>query len=331
MAKASGKGKLQSGAATDVKAMLRDNPSFVQPFIYTTGDLQALQSWGETLAPIVQQTAKGYAKGTLLADDWAPSEKDWKRVAKELPEAIAPYRKMLGKLRGSEVTKEEWKALTKIGLARARKGMQAMLPTDSPFARILAANLAADGTYTLTGPTLTYHSPMGPQLPLAQMQISTRDEVAKGLLSLSIIAEVIGLIGALVGISFPKVDLVKLSNKLGARTRSRLVFRQIDKLFKVLQNKQKSLADKLEAILDFVNRLSRAGIISDVAAGILSSMSWWEIGASLVMLAAQLVLLSNPATASALAAKKAIALGSAIYALAKKGLDLGRLYAAEQT
>lgn len=312
-------------AENEAVGLLAAKPSALQPVVYGKTDLAGLEEWGKAIAPILKELLPKYPKGTLLANTWEPNSRDWRRVEKEIGGQSRSLRKIFKELKGAPVTADECDAIIKTGLTQARENTHLMLALDTPFDEVIKANLAADGTYIISDSTLHYFSPMGPRLQFASQQVSTGEKVAKGLLGLSIIVEAVGFIGALLGINLPKVDLIKLGNKLGGRTRSRVVFRQIDKLFKFLQNAQKTLAEKLEAIIDFLNALWRIGILSDILAGIFASLRWWEIAGMIVMFGAQLALLANPATGAALAAKKAIAIGSTVYSLAKKGVDFGRL------
>jgi hypothetical protein len=74
----------------------------------------------------------------------------------------------------------------------------------------------------------------------------------------------------------------------------------------------RSLADKLQAILKFVNFLAGAGILPDIIAQALFNHSWWRIA----LLVAQL------------AAQKTIAVANAVLSLVTKGRDLGDMLAA---
>jgi hypothetical protein len=213
-------------------------------------------------------------------------------------------------------------ALIRIGLQKAQL---AALPKGSPAPgqqELFVANLVQEGTYQLTGSTFVFNSPVGGSTVL---NIGNDDDLTSAEIILvgSLTVETLGFIAALAGIFLPKVDLYSLAAKFGDRFRSPTVQRALGRLLRVLRDGQKSLAEKVEAILTFMNVLSNLGLLSDIIAQILHDLSWWRIGLLIVQLIAQIALWLLPGAQAALVAQKGIAIANSVLSLTTKGRDLG--------
>lgn len=288
----------------------------------TPTDHDLLREGAQQLRPLLKEFSKPLLKAIAVGAFTPPPDKVWKRIQRQLPDQFGGLRTQLSRLKGERLTDEEFEKLLSLGVANARTATDRMMQSWDGAAQLTDRNLVADGTYQISGSSFAYFSP-GTSGDLVLNLSDSKDlTTAEIILITSIVVEVLGFVFALFGVIFPRVDLVKLWNKV-FRTRSRTVFRQMQRLLEILMDAQKTVAQKLEAILKFVNALANLGVLSDIVAQIFHDLSWWRIGLLIVQFLAQLALWLIPGAQAALAAQKAIAMANAVVSLTTKARDLG--------
>ncbi|MBW7997996.1 MAG: hypothetical protein FVQ81_15800 [Candidatus Glassbacteria bacterium] len=287
----------------------------------TSNDIELLIKGSQQLKPLLDSLREELQDSIKAQPFEMPSKKVWKEIERALPLQYKGLRKNLAQLKGKDLTDGEFNRLIHMGVDKARLATEKIMKPGSGLEEIVEKNLSADGTYKFVGTTLIWNTPE--HLPDIVLNTSDSDELtaAEIILITSLIVEVVGFLFALLGVVFPKIDLVKLWNKV-LRTRSRRVFELLKKLLEVLMDAQKPIAKKLEAILKFVKALASLGLLSDLIAQIFNDMSWLQLAFMLLQILAQVALWLLPGAQAALVAQKMVAVLSAIVSLTKKARDL---------
>jgi hypothetical protein len=225
-------------------------------------------------------------------------------------------------LKGAPLTPAEAHELLEEAESRAWSATTCALDADYGLDQLITANLAADGTYRLAGGQFMFTPPGGQTVVFANVR-GEPETPAEIILLTSITVEVIGLLAALAGVVLPTIPIGKIATKLRARLTSPSTRREIAKLRRILGDANKTIAEKLAAIFDYLGYLSSAGLLSDILAQILADLSWWRIALLIAQLIAQLAIWLVPGAQAALVATRAIAVANAVLAIVTKGRDLG--------
>jgi hypothetical protein len=224
-------------------------------------------------------------------------------------------------LKGAPLTRAEADEILKEGQARAWSAATRAVDPAFDLEQLLAANLAADGSYQFADGQFRFTPPGGQTVSFASRR--GEPDTPEMILLASVTVETVGLLAALAGVLLPKVPIGSIATKLRARLTSPSTRREIARLRRILSDANKTIAEKLSAIFDYLGFLASAGILSDILAQILSELTWWRIALLIAQLVAQLTLWLVPGAQAALVTTRAIAVANSVLALAQKGRDLG--------